>query len=369
MLSQPILGPAKTFSPALPRSSLQPAGGEPSRRLLSYTDSEGSPLSSDVPEIIDIRRFGAQAFASLLAAESRVWYKSFHWDYHPSAEIISTCLEERRLSGYALVEEGRIRGYSFFFYEGAKGLIGNLYVEQEGTLKDGVHRLLDHVLETMLATPRLRRVETQLPHYSVEELLPSFRARGFRSFQRRFMAAPLEDPADDSPSVPGSPPARLSPDFLTVPWENKHDREAAQLLYLSYRGHVDAEINDQYASPEGSARLVDTILHHRGCGEHLPQASQVAIHRPSGKLAAVLAITSVLPSTAHIPQVAVAREFQGQGLGSAMMQHSFRSLARLGYREVSLTVTDSNAGAVRLYERLGFRTLSTFGAFIWDAAG
>jgi ribosomal protein S18 acetylase RimI-like enzyme len=320
-------------------------------------------------EIIDIRRFGAPEFATLLEAESRVWFQSFHWDYRPSADIISTCLEERRLSGYALVEGGRIHGYSFFFYEGSKGLIGNLFVEQEESAKDEVHRLLDHVLETMLATPRLRRVETQLPHYPVEDLIPSFRSRGFRSYQRRFMAAPLEDPAVDAPSAAGSPPASLPPDFVMVPWENQHDREAAQLLYLSYRGHVDAEINDQYTSPEGSARLVDTILHHRGCGEHLPRASQVAVHRPSGKLAAVLAITSVRPSTAHIPQVAVAREFQGLGLGSAMMQHCFRSLARRGYREISLTVTDSNAGAVRLYERLGFRTLSTFGAFIWDAAG
>lgn len=319
-------------------------------------------------QVIDIRRFGAPKFASLLEAESRVWYQCFHWDYRPSAEIISTCLEERRLSGYALVEDGRIRGYSFFFYEGAKGLIGNLYVEREENAKDEVHLLLNHVLETMLSTPRLRRVETQLPHYSVEELSPSFGPRGFRGYQRRFMAAPLEAPAADSTSAAGAVPASLPPDFLMVPWENQHDRDAAQLLYLSYRGHVDAEINDQYNSREGAGRLVDTILHHRGCGEHLPQASQVAVHRPSGKLAAVLAITSVRPSTAHIPQVAVAREFQGQGLGSAMMRHSFRSLARRGYREISLTVTDSNPGAVRLYERLGFRTLSTFGAFIWNAA-
>jgi ribosomal protein S18 acetylase RimI-like enzyme len=317
-------------------------------------------------EIIDIRRFGAQEFSSLLQAESRAWCDSFHWDYAASAELVTTCLEEKRLSGYALVDGGQIRGYSFFFYEGSKGLIGNLYVAPEGGGTEQARLLLTHVLETMLATPGLRRVETQLPHYPFQVFDPLFRARGFRGYQRRFMAAPLGHSAAEASSPA---PASFPPGFSMVPWESKHHREAAQLLHRSYRGHVDAAINDQYASPEGSARLIETILHHRGCGEHLPQASQVAIHRPSGELAALLALTSVRPTTAHIPQVAVAPPFQGRGLGSAMMQQSFQALAQRGFREISLTVTDSNAGAVRLYERLGFRTLGTFGAFIWDASG
>ena len=54
------------------------------------------------------------------------------------------------------------------------------------------------------------------------------------------------------------------------------------------------------------------------------------------------------------------------GLGTAMMELSFAGLAKAGYREVSLTVTDLNAGAVELYERLGFGTFRKFGAFVWN---
>lgn len=313
-------------------------------------------------EIIDIRRFAGREFSPLLEAESRVWYGNFRWDYAVSVELLTTCLDERRLSGYALVEEGRIKGYSFFFYEGTKGLIGNLYIDPSAGGLDPERRLLGHVLETMLATPGLRRVESQLPHYPLEKLDPPFRERGFQSYLRRFMAAPLGNLAARDRPLTASLPA----EFSMIPWESRHDREAAQLLFLAYRDHVDAAINDQYTSPEGAGRLVETILHHRGCGEHLPQASQVALHRASGKLAAILAITAVRPTTAHIPQVAVAREFQGCGLGSSMMQQSFRELAGRGFQEISLTVTDLNRGAVRLYERLGFRTFQTFGAFIWD---
>ncbi len=155
---------------------------------------------------------------------------------------------------------------------------------------------------------------------------------------------------------------------MIKPWERKYDREAAQLLHRAYSHHIDTVINDQYGSVAGTGRLIDNIVHHRGCGEYLPRPSLVAIHRATQKLAGVLAITSVRPETAHIPQVAIANEFQGVGLGTTMMEWSFQELAEAGYREVSLTVTDLNCGAVRLYERLGFETFRVFGAFVWNRA-
>ena len=41
-------------------------------------------------------------------------------------------------------------------------------------------------------------------------------------------------------------------------------------------------------------------------------------------------------------------------------------LAQKSFEQVTLTVTDANAGAVRLYQRLGFETFKTFGAFIYS---
>jgi ribosomal protein S18 acetylase RimI-like enzyme len=322
------------------------------------------------PEIIDIRQFEARAYRPLLQVESDHWNEALRWDYASSIELITDCLEERRLSGYALVMEKQLRGYCFFFYEGDKGLIGNLFVEPtEGPALGQARLLLDHVLETMLATPGIRRIETQLPHYSFEDLFPTFRARQFSGYPRYFMAAPLGPWGNEGGGAPARTARSLPAGFVMLPWERKHDREAAHLLYLSYRDHVDAAINDQYGTPAGAERLIDNIIRHRGCGEHLPKASQVAIHEASRKLAGILAITAVRSGTAHIPQVAVGREFQGSGLGSAMMGQSFRDLVLRGFREVSLTVTESNSGAVRLYQRLGFETFRTFGAFAWDQAG
>lgn len=323
-------------------------------------------------EIIDIRQFETREFAPLLEAESQVWAASLKWDHTASARMISACLDEKRLSGYAVVNKGQIKGYSFFFYESDKGLIGNLFVAPgEGGLNEAV-LLLEHVIETLLATPGLSRVEAQLPLFSLQELEPCFRDHCFKGYLRRFMAISLTNRSPSaglaSPERSGSAPEafQLPAEFLLEPWQRKHDQQAAQLLYNTYRHHVDAAINDQYCSLAGATRLVENIVHHRGCGEPLPQASRVAIHRPTRKLAAILALTAVGPHTAHIPQVAVTNGFQGRGLGTALMELSFRDVAAEGFQEVTLTVTDLNAGAVRLYERLGFETIRTFGAFVWN---
>jgi ribosomal protein S18 acetylase RimI-like enzyme len=323
-------------------------------------------------EVIDIRQFTARDFEPLLMAESRVWDAELRWDYSASRRLISSCLDRKELSGYALLSEGRITGYSFFFYEGEKGLIGNLFVAPNGDRLDRARVLLKHVIETLLATPGLRRVETQLAHFACEELEPCFHAHGFEGYLRRFMALSLAGrrvvsacaDAAKSQSARSSPPWPEA--FRIEPWERRHDRAAAELVYATYRYHVDARINNQYTSLAGATRLIENIVHQRGCGEVLPQASLVAVHRPTDKLAGVLALTAGRPRTAHIPQVAVAREFQGAGLGTAMMEMSLQELAVLGYQEVSLTVTDSNLDAVRLYERLGFETFRTFGAFVWE---
>jgi ribosomal protein S18 acetylase RimI-like enzyme len=361
-------------------------------------------------EIIDIRRFNGRSFLPILRREGQVWASDLRWDYTNSEATIVKILEERRLSGFAMVEASAIQGYCFFFYEGEKGLIGNLFVEPSCPQVEYAERLLDHTLETLLATPGIHRVETQLPHFSLEALEPSFRAHGFKAYLRRFMILNFRKSKTlpealtvrpGSPSLPstllrdaersrsvsevegravegthaevedsersrrGQPTAGHG-DLEITTWERSLDRQAAQLIYITYRQHVDALINDQYASETGAARLIENIVQHRGCGDAVPGASRAAVHRPTRKLAGLLAITAVRPRTAHIPQIAVAPEFQGAGLGTQMMAAGFAECMRKGFEEISLTVTDANSGAVRLYERLGFETFRTFGAFVWE---
>jgi ribosomal protein S18 acetylase RimI-like enzyme len=322
-------------------------------------------------EIIDIRRFEAKDFATLLESESQAWYEKLRWDFAASAQVINACLREKRLSGYALVHEGGVRGYCFFFYDGEKGLIGDLFVHPELAGFNPARQLLEHVVETLLGTPGLDRVEAQLPHFELGDLESCFRPRDFQGYQRRFMSVALQN-RPGSAAGPGHRAGRplheasLLESFQLIPWERRLDEEAAELLYYAYRGHVDAIINDQYASVTGASRLIENIIHHQGCGEFLSRISRMVVHRSSQQLAGILTVTGIRPHTAHIPQVAVAESFQGRGVGSALMEAAFRDLAREGFEEATLTVTDQNAGAVRLYQRAGFQTFKTFGAFIYS---
>ena len=322
-------------------------------------------------EIIDIRRFEVSAFAELLDAESRAWNEGLYWDFTSSARVISNCLKEKRLSGYALVLDGVVRGYCFFFCDGEKGLMGDLFVGPVPTGLDEVLRLLEHANETLLATPGLRRVEAQLPHYTFEDLVDNFTSWNYSGYRRRFMTlslpewrlyAPFRSGSSDSPR---RTPARLD-EFWITSCDKEYVREAAELVFGAYHNHVDAVINDQYSSLAGATRLLDNILHYHGCGEFLEHFSKVAIYRTTRKLAGVLTVTAVRPDTAHIPQIAVARTLQGKGLGTALLETAFNDLAKAGYQRVSLTVTDANAAALRLYERLGFKTFRTFGAFVFN---
>ena len=321
-------------------------------------------------EIIDIRRFEPKEFSNLIEAESRAWNDTLLWDFAASARVINACLRDRRLSGYALVDEGRIRGYCFFFYDGEKGIVGDLFVEPDLAGRGHERDLLEHALETLLGTPGLERVEAQLPHYEREELESCFLSRRFQSFLRRFMRLSLQGRHPKAGAIPRSEPAAENPwvreDIKLIPWQKRFNDDAAEMLYQAYRQHVDALINDQYASVMGATRLIDNIFNNQGCGEFLARVSRMAVHRLTGQLAGILTVTSVRARTAHIPQVGVGPSFQGLGVGTALMEAAFLDLAKEGYEQVTLTVTDANAGAVRLYQRLGFETFKAFGAFIYS---
>jgi ribosomal-protein-alanine N-acetyltransferase len=61
----------------------------------------------------------------------------------------------------------------------------------------------------------------------------------------------------------------------------------------------------------------------------------------------------------HINNVAILPNLRGQGIGTSLMTRVFAEARRLGARRATLEVRASNAGARRLYERLGFYAAGT----------
>ena len=86
------------------------------------------PAARSPLEILDLRHFSSVDLRPLLEDETQVWSRLLSWDYSGSAEMILRYVDAKILPGYAAVDRGRVFGYSFFVYEGSKGVIGDLYV-------------------------------------------------------------------------------------------------------------------------------------------------------------------------------------------------------------------------------------------------
>jgi len=65
------------------------------------------------------------------------------------------------------------------------------------------------------------------------------------------------------------------------------------------------------------------------------------------------------PPRVYVYDIEVDEEHRGKGVGTAAMQALEEEARRLGAKEVMLSVFFKNPGAIRLYERLGFRPSET----------
>jgi len=147
-------------------------------------------------EILDLRHFSSVDLRPLLDDEARVWASLLSWDYSGSAEMILRYVDAKILPGYAAIERGRIFGYSFFVYEGSKGVVGDLFVANSSRLPNAREveiKLLTHVIETLQQSPGIHRVEAQLLAHETGSVARPFLDQGFQRHPRLFMGLGLTE--------------------------------------------------------------------------------------------------------------------------------------------------------------------------------
>jgi ribosomal protein S18 acetylase RimI-like enzyme len=311
-------------------------------------------------EILDLRHFSSVDLRPLLDDETQLWSRLLSWDYSGSADMILRYVDAKILPGYAAIDRGRIFGYTFFVYEGSKGVIGDLFVANGGRLPDPQEvesRLLTHVIETLQQSPGIHRVEAQLLAHDTGVVSRPFVEQGFHRHSRLFMVLPMSAPAN---------PLRPHADIEVRRWSEQDYQSAAALISTAYRNHVDSEINDQYRTLSGSLRFLNNIVRFPGCGTFDPESSFVAMHRKARSLVGLILCSRVRHDVGHVTQVCVLPEFRSHGIGEFLMGTTAANLRRRNFALLSLTVTQANARAVELYERLGFDTKRVFDAFVWE---
>ncbi len=317
-------------------------------------------------EILDLRHFPAAMLRPVLESEGEIWKQRLHWDYRTSARLLMQYLDNHMLPGYAAVLAEQVIGYVFCVYEETKAVIGDAFAmcgQPDSSPASSAHEieeeLLKHLLELLLNSPQVDRIESQLLVHPSGSHTALFRKAGFEIYRRLFMVQRLEGL--------WSPPLVDLPVELEIrPWRDEDLAPTARLISEAYRGHPDSLINDQYRSVHGSMRFLNNIVRYAGCGTFSAPVSHVIVHRSSREFVAVVLGSRVSPESGHITQVCVHPEYRRRGLARMMLSVAAFCFMRQGATEISLTVTEANAQAIDLYQAEGYSCSHSFDAAVWQ---
>lgn len=319
-------------------------------------------------EILDLRHFAAPMLRPVLEAEGELWRQRLHWDYRTSAKLLMQYLDNHMLPGYVALEAEQAVGYVFSVYEESKAVVGDVFALPDrpaGSL-DGTssaheieERLLTHLLELLVNSPQVDRIESQLLLHPAGAHSRLFQEAGFQIFPRLFMVQSLEGH--------WTPPAVNLPGGLELrAWSEEDLGPAARLISEAYRHHPDSLINDQYRSVHGSMRFLTNIVRYSGCGTFSAPVSHVVVERTRRELVALVLGSRVSPQSGHITQLCVHPDYRRQGLARMLLSLAATQFIRQGVSEVSLTVTEANRDAIELYKSEGYENKHTFDAAVWE---
>ncbi len=322
-------------------------------------------------EILDLRHFAAPMLCPVLEAEGELWKQRLHWDYRPSAKLLMQYLDNHMLPGYAALAANRVAGYVFCVYEETKAVIGDVFATASpadgppngfGSAHPIEETLLKHLLELLLNSPQVDRIEAQLLLHPAGAHSAVFREAGFQIYRRLFMVQPLE--GRESPAA-----ANLPENLVLRGWRDDDLAPAARLICTAYGGHPDSLINDQYRSVQGSMRFLNNIVRYSGCGSFSAPVSHVIVERGSRELSALILGSRVSPQSGHITQVCVHPAYRRRGLARLLLSLAASAFLRQGASEISLTVTEANAEAIDLYLHEGYYCARVFDAAVWQRKG
>ena len=311
------------------------------------------------PQTIELRNLGARELDHLLLEETVEWDQELDWDFSRSADLVRKYADMRALGGAALLDRGEVAGYGYSVLEDHKGLIGDLYIRPGWRHGDAEVRLFRMMLDGLIAAPHVRRIESQLMLVEQPVAKALQRERFVRLFERLLMRY------DYSVPLPAGR-AAAQRKFRIEPWGDQYHDLASSVIALSYDGHVDSQINDQYRTYSGAQKFLYNIVQYPGCGDFYKKASFVAFEVETGQVAGIVLTSFVSQQVAHVTQLCVTPKAQGSGLGYEMLRKAVSTLRTGGAARISLTVTTANTTAVELYRRCGFQELRKFYAYVWE---
>jgi ribosomal protein S18 acetylase RimI-like enzyme len=134
------------------------------------------------------------------------------------------------------------------------------------------------------------------------------------------------------------------------PWAVGRQRAERDSGSFSYRNATILESGGRESGGEVAGCLI---------GYPLPDAPEPIDH---GSMPAMFVplqeLENLAPGTWYVNVLATYPRFRGQGYGTKLLSIAEETASAAGRNGLSIIVADSNAGARRLYERCGYRTIA-----------
>ncbi|MDB2685664.1 GNAT family N-acetyltransferase [Mariniblastus sp.] len=146
-------------------------------------------------------------------------------------------------------------------------------------------------------------------------------------------------------------------DFRLLEWRRGLLHSHAEVKFRSFRDELDSNVFPSLGDADGCLKLMRDISRS---SNFVPEATWLLVHAdPSREISVNCATVQGImdgPDLGLIQNIGVAKSYRGQGLGSLIVRKSLAGFQSVGAKVVSLEVTTQNEGAIRLYERIGFKT-------------
>jgi ribosomal protein S18 acetylase RimI-like enzyme len=310
-------------------------------------------------DMVALSEVNSQDLESIFQQEIQCWQDELFWDYQPAISVIKQYISSRVLSGWAIkTDSGALSGYSYYVINEPVAYIGNLYIQSEWASATAYAELLKGILHSLSNGNQIRRIESQIFAFNCD-LVPLFEKHQFTAIKRHFLSFSLDQPQEGKELL-------IQPNFRVSRWENRFFFPAADVICNSYQGSTDYKLCHDYQSREGCIRFLNNLVKHPGCGTFSPQTSYVVLTSDE-QVCGVLLTSKTSPDTGMIPQISVRNDCQGKGIGSYLLQTYFNDARESGLERITLSVSEANEGACRLYGRLGFQKTRDFHAFVRDS--
>ena len=155
-------------------------------------------------------------------------------------------------------------------------------------------------------------------------------------------------------------PTPVPKDYYLLPWEESLLDAFARAKYRSFRGEMDVNVFPCLSEFEGCRRLMSEIVQKPG---FVPGATWLAVYSPDGRNRNEYCGTVQGIRDRHglgaIQNLGAAPEHRHRGLGLNLLLHALTGFRQAGVQRVCLEVTSQNRDAIRLYQRVGFKTIRT----------